>query len=113
MGKRYAVKMLSLLQDTPTRASPEQAIRRYGLGEPHLDGARARSLTFEIPNSAFVSLKVFSTQGQEVAELAGRRFAAGRHTVAIGKGTLSMGIHIVTMETGDYTATRKFLFGGP
>lgn len=112
MGKRYAVKMLSLLPDEPTGTGRERDVRRYALGEPHLDRMKGvRSLAFEIPNPAFVSLKAFSAQGVEFAELAGRRFAAGKHAVAVRKGALPKGIYIVTMTAEDFTATRKILLG--
>lgn len=112
MGKRYAVKMLSLLPKEPTGTGPGQAALRYALGEPNPDRVNdAPSLTFEIPGPAFVSLKAYSTQGAEIAELAGGKFAAGKHTLALGKGTLPKGISIVTMRADGFSATRKILVG--
>lgn len=78
MGKRYAVKMLSLLSNETTGTGRVQAGLRYDLGEPNPGRAKgAPSLTFEIPGPAFVTLKAFSIQGEEIAELAGMEFAAG------------------------------------
>ena len=112
MGKRYAVKMLSLLSNEPTGTGREQAILHYALGEPHPDRAKGvSSLTFEIPGPAFVSLKAFSTQGEEIAELAGREFAAGKHTLTVGKGALPKGTCLVTMKVDEFSATRKILVG--
>lgn len=112
MGKRYAVKMLSLLSNEPSGTDRERAVLRYALGEPKPDRLTGvSSLTFGIPGPAFVSLQAFSTQGEEIAELAGRKFAAGTHTLSFGKGTLPMGIVLVRMTADDFSATRRFLVG--
>lgn len=112
MGKRYAVKMLSLLPEAPTGTGRNQAVLRYALGVPTPDKVKgAASLTFEIPGPAFVSLKVFSSQGAEIAELAGREFAAGKHALTLGKETLPKGIYLVTMKADGFSATRRILVG--
>jgi hypothetical protein len=50
MGKRYAVKMLSLLPKEPTGTGRGQAVLQYALGEPNPDRVEGvPSLTFEIP----------------------------------------------------------------
>ncbi|MBN1782557.1 T9SS type A sorting domain-containing protein [bacterium] len=62
---------------------------------------------FEIPGSAFVSLKVYNTLGQEIAELGGKVYAAGMHTVNFGASGLPGGIYFYTLRTGNFTQTRK------
>ncbi|MEO6097754.1 MAG: sialate O-acetylesterase, partial [Fibrobacteria bacterium] len=112
MGKRYAVKMLSLLAKEPTGSGRDQSLLRYALSESDPKMVQgAPSLTFEIPGRAFVSLKAFSTQGEEIAELAGGDYAAGKHTINLGKGVLPKGAYLVTMKVDDFSATRKILVG--
>ncbi|MBN2524483.1 MAG: T9SS type A sorting domain-containing protein [Bacteroidales bacterium] len=67
------------------------------------------SISFEIPNTTFVSLKVFDMQGKEVAELAGKEFNSGKYTVEINLEKLSVGSYIYTISTDQFSETRKMI----
>ena len=67
------------------------------------------SIDFEIPISAYVSLKVYSMLGEEIAELAGKEYTAGRHTVAFDARKLSGGIYFYTLKAGHFSASRKMI----
>ncbi|MFC2129174.1 sialate O-acetylesterase [Bacteroidota bacterium] len=67
------------------------------------------SISFEIPNTTFVSLKVFNIQGEEVAELAGKEFIPGKHTVEINLEKLSAGNYLYTLRTDLFCETRKMI----
>jgi hypothetical protein len=113
MGKRYAVKMLSLLAKEPTGAGRGHTAGRFALGERQLDRSTGTaSLTFEIPFDAFVSLKAYSLQGEEIAELAGREFTAGKHAVAFGSRWLPKGAYLFSMKADSFSANRKIVFDG-
>lgn len=66
---------------------------------------------FSIPEESYVSLKVYSTQGQEIAELAGKDFAAGNHVIGFENSTLSQGVYFLTLKANGFTVTRKVVLG--
>ncbi|MCB0635851.1 MAG: T9SS type A sorting domain-containing protein [Lewinella sp.] len=63
-------------------------------------------ITFVIPEQAQVSLKVFSALGQELAELAGRVFPSGTHTVSLNTAALEAGVYRYALRAGDFLASR-------
>jgi lysophospholipase L1-like esterase len=67
-------------------------------------------LTFEIPHEAFVSLKIYSMLGKEIAELAGRKFSSGRHTVEFNSGNLAKGIYVYSLKVDKVSINRKMIY---
>ncbi len=67
------------------------------------------SITFEIPITTFVSLDVFDTQGREVANLAGKVFDSGKHTLEFNLEKLSVGNYLYTIKTDQFTETKKMI----
>ena len=67
------------------------------------------SVTFAIPHDAFVSLKVYSLSGKEIAELAGKNFSAGKYTLAIKIQYLTRGTYIYSMKTGELSVSGKMV----
>lgn len=65
------------------------------------------TITFEIPEKAFVSIKVFTKSGKEVAELVGKELVAGKHSVAFDRTDLPPGIYIYSISAGEFKASRK------
>lgn len=67
------------------------------------------NISFEIPNTTYVSLKVYDIQGGEIAELAGKEFISGKHSVEINLGKQPVGNYLYTIRTDQFTETRKML----
>jgi hypothetical protein len=67
------------------------------------------TFTFEIPRAAYVSLKVHSMLGEEIAELAGKEYAAGRHALEFDARKLSKGIYFYTIKADRFSASRKMI----
>jgi hypothetical protein len=70
------------------------------------------SISFEIPENTYVSLKVFNLLGVEIAELAGKEFSKGKHTVEFESKGLSKGIYFYKIKAGNYTSNRKMIVQG-
>jgi uncharacterized protein YjdB len=66
-------------------------------------------MSFGIPENSFVSLKVYNTLGVEMAELAGREYSAGRHSVTFDATRLSSGVYFYTIRAGKYSSTQKMI----
>jgi len=70
------------------------------------------AISFEIPENTYASLKVFNLLGVEIAELAGKEFSSGKHTIEFDSGNLSKGIYFYKMKAGSYTSNRKMIVQG-
>ena len=67
------------------------------------------SLSFEIPQRAFVSLKAYTLAGKEIAELAGAEYTAGKHALKFGQKAMPAGVLVLKMKSGPFSATRTVL----
>jgi len=65
------------------------------------------TISFEIPNNTFVSLKVYNLLGTEIGELAGKEYVTGKHTVELVTKNLSKGIYIYTIKADKFSASKK------
>jgi hypothetical protein len=66
-------------------------------------------IRFTIPNSDFVTLKVYNTLGEEVAVLVNKEMNAGSYEVDFIASKLSSGIYFYTLKTSTFTRTMKML----
>lgn len=109
LGKRYAVKMLSL-QGVTSVETDFMALKGYNLGGNYPNPFNGKtSITFEIPTPGHVSLKVYNILGNEMKELAGIRYPQGKHTVEFDSKDLPKGIYIYTLKVGMFTESRKMI----
>lgn len=67
------------------------------------------TITFRNPYSTYVSLKIYSVVGSEIAELAGKEFPSGTHTIEFNSGQLSNGVYFYTLETAGIRESRKMI----
>jgi hypothetical protein len=67
------------------------------------------TISFSIPNEEFVSLKVFNSLGEKVAELVNERKPAGNYSVSFNANDLASGIYLYKITAGDFIQTRKMI----
>lgn len=70
------------------------------------------SISFSLPKSEYVSLKLFSIRGEEIASLLDDQLEAGNHTIKIGKEItkgLSTGIYFYQLVGHNFSKTKKML----
>jgi len=67
------------------------------------------TIKFGLPRSSSVSLAVFNTLGQLVAELASGYLEAGYHTVVFNSTGLSSGLYFYRFQAGDFVDTKKLV----
>lgn len=67
------------------------------------------SISFSIPKSGNVSIKVYDVMGREVAELFKGQKPAGAHSIAFDGSELSSGVYVYKITAGDYSATKKMV----
>jgi len=82
----------------------------YSLGQNFPNPVNKKtSIPFEIPNNAFVSLKIFNMLGVEIAEIAGKEFNPGKHIVDFNVEKLPKGNYFYQITTDKFSATREMI----
>ena len=66
-------------------------------------------INFSIPQSGLVTVKVYNTLGQEVAELVNSVKAAGTFEVSFDASNLTSGMYIYKITSGKFSATKKMM----
>lgn len=67
------------------------------------------SITFDIVDKGFVSLKIYDMIGREVANLVNKELNAGSYTYNFDAGKLNSGIYFYKLQTGNFTETKKMM----
>jgi hypothetical protein len=66
-------------------------------------------ISYQLPASVFVVLKVFDVLGCEVATLVNERQNAGEHYIQFNASNLSSGVYFYRLKAGDHHDTKKLL----
>ncbi len=67
------------------------------------------TITFDLPVTSFVSLKIFDVVGREVAVLANGIQSAGFKSVSFDADNFASGIYLYRLAAGGYVATKKLI----
>ncbi len=67
------------------------------------------NISFNLPASGDVSLKVYNLLGQEVAALVNGRLNSGSHTVSFDASRLASGMYIYRLQAGSHLQTKKMM----
>lgn len=85
----------------------------YALGQIYPNPISDKAnISFEIPGNTYVSLKVYNLLGVEIAELAGKEFAKGKHTIKFDAKNLSSGVYFYTIKADKFSASKKMILQG-
>jgi hypothetical protein len=66
-------------------------------------------ISWQLPASGNVTLKIYDILGNEVAELINDMLEAGKHQISFYGGNLSSGIYFYSLETGKQKLVKKML----
>lgn len=66
-------------------------------------------INYSIPQSAFVTLKVYDIVGNEVATLVNETKSAGKYEVSFDASNLSNGVYLYSIKTANFTSTKKMI----
>ena len=67
------------------------------------------TISFAIPNQANVTLSIYNSIGEEVAELLNENISAGFHQVNFDASSLSSGLYFYTIRSENFTSTKKMI----
>ncbi len=68
------------------------------------------NIRYQIPKNSFVSLKVYTVLGQEVAELVNEKQQAGNYEIKFDGSKLSSGIYFYKLTAGDFSDVKNMIF---
>ncbi|MBD3233238.1 MAG: DUF4397 domain-containing protein [candidate division Zixibacteria bacterium] len=104
----------------PTPINDEEALNREGNSELPTEFALKQnypnpfnpstSITFSLPSSSQVDLRVFNMLGQEVEALVNGQMDAGVHQITFDASNLTSGVYFYKLTAGDYKETKKMMF---
>jgi hypothetical protein len=66
-------------------------------------------IKYQIPETGFVSLKVFDVLGNEVADLVSENKPTGSYEVTFDASNLPTGVYFYTLSAGEFVSTKKML----
>ena len=67
------------------------------------------TINFSIPNSEFITLKVYDVLGKEVATLVNEEKATGSYEVNFNAAGISSGIYFYKLQAGSIIETKKMI----
>ncbi len=67
------------------------------------------TITFNVPQRDFVTLKVYNSAGLEVATLVNGNIQSGIHNISFDSRNLSSGVYFYTLSTSDFRETKKMV----
>ncbi|RNC83093.1 MAG: T9SS C-terminal target domain-containing protein [Balneola sp.] len=91
-------------ESDPERAEEFQLLQNY----PNPFNP-STTISFSLPQSGDVSLKVYNAIGMEMGTLVDEFYSAGQHRVQFDASSLASGIYIYSLEFGGVKQTRKML----
>jgi hypothetical protein len=66
-------------------------------------------ISYKLPISSLVTIKVYDVLGREVQTLVNERQAAGNHSVTFNASSLPSGVYFYRLQTGNYSTAKKLL----
>ena len=67
------------------------------------------SITFNLPNKLFVSLKIFDLIGREVATIVSEELSAGTYSKQWNANGMTSGVYFYRLQAGSYSETKKLV----
>lgn len=113
LGRRYGMKMLSLLgiePDSSLGVNSIEEINGYVLGQNYPNPFNpATKITFTLPEKSFVTLNVYDALGREASNLVNGEMFPGTYSRQWNAAGLSSGIYFYRLEAGSFIETRKLV----
>ena len=67
------------------------------------------NISFDIPKSTFVELKMYDISGKEIAALISETLAPGSYSHQLNAGGLPSGVYFYRLTAGDFISTKKMM----
>lgn len=88
----------------------QQIVKDYKLDQNYPNPFNpSTTISYSIPKSGMVTLKIFDITGREVSTLVNGYMNAGSKEIQFNASNLSSGIYFYTIKAGDFTDTKKMV----
>lgn len=67
-------------------------------------------VNFKLPQKSFVSLRIVSMLGKKIADIPGKTFSAGEHTMEFETKNIPDGTYLISLQAGEFSASEKVVF---
>jgi len=67
------------------------------------------TISYALPKSSYVTLKVYDINGQEVKTLVNKAQNVGYYTATFDASSLSSGLYFYTLQSDDFISTKKMI----
>ena len=85
-------------------------IKEYALAQNYPNPFNpTTTITYQLPKSGSVTLKIFDILGNEVKTLVNEQKEMGRYTVQFDASSLASGMYVYQLRANDYTSTKKMM----
>ncbi|HLP17471.1 MAG TPA: sialate O-acetylesterase [Bacteroidota bacterium] len=109
LGKRYAVKMLSLLGVEVTAVQRTESVGSEGylLRQNYPNPFNpSTTISFSLPSRSFVTVKIYDALGREIAQVLSEELPSGNHSRQWQPNGIASGIYFYRLQAGTYAETR-------
>ncbi|NWF49925.1 MAG: T9SS type A sorting domain-containing protein [Ignavibacteriaceae bacterium] len=87
-----------------------ESLKEFSLNQNHPNPFNpSTTISFSIPVSGYVTLKVYDMLGNEVATLVNDNLASGTHGVDFNAGNLASGVYIYRLQSGNLISTKRLI----
>jgi len=106
----FHTQNLIAVKDNPNSVPDYTAVHGYNLYQNFPNPFNpSTTISYSIPNSSFVTLKVYDVLGNEVAVLVNQQQSAGKYNVTFNAANLSSGIYLYKIDVEGFSAIKKLL----
>ena len=110
-SKRWDSTSVDLSITSVGTNSPDNLISSYQLSQNYPNPFNpSTNIKFSIPNSEYVTLKIYNLLGQEVATLVSDNLNAGDYTYSWNAESLAGGVYFYKIQAGSYQEVRKMAY---
>ena len=102
----YFIPAEKVLSTTPEDITPTTARFHSNFPNPFNP---TTTISFDLAQSGFVSLRIFNVLGEEVATLVAKQLNAGNYSYTWDASNLAGGIYVYRLETNNFAETKKMI----
>lgn len=106
----FAIKAVLEGQTSGVDDNGTQKVSTYGLSQNYPNPFNpTTTISYSIPKSSFVELKVFDMLGHEIQTLVSKEQSAGEYRVQFDASKLPSGMYLYSIQAGEFRASKKLL----
>jgi hypothetical protein len=102
----WILKYVNGITDTEILPIPDEYVLKQNYPNPFNP---TTTIEYSVPQSSYVTLKVFNVLGKEVATLVNGQNGAGRHKVNFDASTLNSGVYFYRIDADNFIDTKKMI----